>query len=70
MTAVLCLVSLTAGLALGAGGAGVVFKRWAEDHHYRQVRLEATRVHDLYTTADRSPVPDYGRWAPKHRRTA
>ena len=45
-------------VALAAGGLAAHLlwrrwaERWAEEHHYRRVRLEATRIRDLAVMAD------------------
>lgn len=43
---------ILASSAITAGVAYVLWQRWADEHHYRRVRLEATRVRALYDTAD------------------
>jgi len=46
------LAAACAGAAAGAGAMWSAHLRWAEAHHYRRVRLEATRVRELHATAD------------------
>jgi hypothetical protein len=48
----LIAVALIAGLVAGAGAVYAAHLRWADEHHYRRVRLEAARVRDLYRTSD------------------
>lgn len=40
------------GAVLGALAVYRAHLRWADEHHYRRVRLEVTRVHELATRAD------------------
>lgn len=46
------VLTLAVGVTLGAAGMYAAHLRWAEAHHYRRVRLEATRVRDLAVMAD------------------
>lgn len=43
---------LLAGTAITGWVAAHVHQRWADEHHYRRVRLQATRVRDLYDDWD------------------
>jgi hypothetical protein len=43
---------LLAGIAAAGAIAAVLHHRWADEHHYRTVRLQATRVRQLHDSAD------------------